>query len=409
MNDVTKHQDSQTKHPEAIETAGKYKNPFSKEVVADHVSHGTISIESERAIAQIKGKVFMAKEFPRDPEKCFEDTVQACKSIELAEKAFYSYPKGGGIIHGPTIKLMEELSQIWGNMEISVIELARREGETELQASAWDIERNVSSSVNFTVKHQLDKQSGPVELKSNRDIRDLAANISSRKIRGRIAAVLPESLVKAAINMCHDTLAKLVAANPGDVLGATVARLKKYGVGTDGICQKFGVQSIDALDAQQITDLKSMYLTIKANEANAFEIFEQGITRDQIAERKAKGGHAPKPAPQQEQKQKQKPAEKPDAPKDDSAPKKGTIKWFRIEIHRLGAEAVRGGKLGDLQKQYTELMESKMTADRQGSDTAPVAQPEQKTAPQQQSGQQEPPAGTVDDDLWGDDDDLFDE
>lgn len=414
------------KHPEAITRAGDYVNPFQKEGRPDHLSHGAVAIESERAIAQIQAKVLMAKKFPRDPADCFERVAEACGSLSLAEVAFYSYPRGSEIVNGATIRLAEELAQIWGNIDVSVLELARREGETELAAVAWDMETNVSNSVNFTVKHELDTKGGARELKANRDIRDLTANVSARKVRGRILAVLPEALVKAAIDMCRDTLARSIASTLEDTRAALVGQFKQFGVSEGAILRKFDARNLNAINARQVATLGSIFRTIKAGEASAAEIFEQGLTSADIRNRKAQGGHqapqgnqappkATTPAPSQEQAT-QGPPQGNQAPPPQAKPqetKKGTVAWYKMKIQDLGGVPAKGAKLAQLQAQYAELLEQDMREKRTGEeahqephqgDSQEEATQAVNQAIEEAQGQEEPPQTA-----YQDDEDWFNE
>ena len=69
-------------------------NPFA--VAKDkHINEGAVSIESSRAIAEAQGKLLIAKRFPRNQVEAYQNAMNACKRPSLAEKAIYSYPKGG--------------------------------------------------------------------------------------------------------------------------------------------------------------------------------------------------------------------------------------------------------------------------------------------------------------------------
>lgn len=367
--------------PVAAPRASQIENPFQRPGVADHVSHGAIAVESERAIAQVQAKVIMARKFPRNPAACFENIREACRNLSLAESAFFSFPRGGEVVHGPTIRLAEELASIWGNIEISVVELARREGETELQASAWDLESNVSSSVNFTVKHSLDTRGGSKELTAQRDISDLTANVAARKLRGRILSILPEALVSAAVDMCRDTLARTISADLVDKRAAIVAHLRKMGITERAICVRFNVDKVEALDARAVSSLASIARTIKAGEASAAEIFEQGITAEEVAKRK-QDRPAPPPAAQaphqaqetgsgsvdtsttEEGKTGPLEPQEPAHQEPPQAPKKGSAAWYRSQLEELGVRMPASATLRDLQGTYAQALEKKLSQDR---------------------------------------------
>ena len=387
------------------------ENPFQRQAMADHVSHGAIAVESERAIAQVQAKVIMARKFPRSPAACFENIREACRNLSLAEAAFFSFPRGGEVVHGPTIRLAEELASIWGNIEISVIELSRREGETELQASAWDLESNVSSSVNFTVKHALDLKSGSKELTAQRDISDLTANVAARKLRGRILSILPEALVSAAVDMCRDTLARSISADLADKRAAIVAHLRKMGITERAICVRFSVDKVEKLDARAVSSLASIARTIKAGEASAAEIFEQGITAEDVARRKqerpqekpqepaqgqpgrsgsvdtstAQEGHVAPREPQAEPTGG--PAERQESGQ--ASPKKGSAAWYRSQLVALGAKAAESASLRELQDAYGAALEKKL-AETRGPVEESEPEPQAPVAPEKKKPAQAP-------------------
>lgn len=400
----------ENQHPNAITQRNQsFKNPFEK-AKADHISHGTVAIESERAIAQIQAKVVMARKFPRDAARCYDHVMHACQDLNLAENAFYSYPKGGSVVHGPTIRLAEELARIWGNVEISINELSRREGETEMLAVAWDMESNVTQSVTFTVKHKLDTKQGPRDLNSERDVRDIAANVSGRKLRGRILALLPKTLVDSAVAQCYKTLAHSVGTNLDQERRAIVSALKEFSVPESAIKTKFGVKDISTLNADTVAKLVGIYKTIKANEATAQEIFELNITGKEIRDR----SRAQRQASQQTEQKKEQPKETKEtkeapkeAPKETKKevnhPKEGTVPWYKQAINRLDPKSSTTGlKLKELQALYTKLKEQSYREERgQQQQTKNEAPPPAEEPPA--SATEEPPG----DDFFGDN--LFDE
>ena len=182
-------------------------NPFERARTPEHVSAGTVSIESERAIAEAQGALVVAKRFPRDEAKAFARVMDACRRPSLAAVAMYAFPRGGETISGPSIRLAEELARSWGNIDFGLRELSRKDGVSEMEAYAWDLETNTKSAQRFTVRHVRDTRQGQKVLTDERDIYELTANQGGRRLRARILAVIPPDLVDAAVEECRRTMA----------------------------------------------------------------------------------------------------------------------------------------------------------------------------------------------------------
>ena len=80
----------------------------------EKINQGTIAIEASRAIAEAQGKLVIAKRFPRDEVQSYAKAMEACQRPTMAAKAFYSFPRGGQTVEGPTIRFAEELARCWG-------------------------------------------------------------------------------------------------------------------------------------------------------------------------------------------------------------------------------------------------------------------------------------------------------
>ena len=127
--------------------------PQNSTMPLDNINQGTVAIEASRAIAEAQGKLVIAKRFPRNEIQAFANMKKACQRIGLANKAFYSYPRGNETVSGPTIRLAEELARCWGNIDFGIKELSQDNGKSEMQAYAWDLETNTMSVQNFTNPH----------------------------------------------------------------------------------------------------------------------------------------------------------------------------------------------------------------------------------------------------------------
>jgi hypothetical protein len=239
----------------------------------DNINQGTVAIEASRAIAEAQGKLVIAKRFPRDEVQAYNRVAQACQRKGIAEKAFYSYNRGGGTVSGPTIRFAEELARCWGNIDYGIKELSQDEGKSEMQAYAWDLETNAQSVQNFTNPHIREVGGKAKILTSQRDIYEINANMGARRLRSRILAILPTDLVDMAINECKRTLAGNNDEPLIDRVKKMVVAFGKTGVTQEQIEKRLG-RKVDTMTIDDFTDYIGIYNAIKQGESKIAEWFE---------------------------------------------------------------------------------------------------------------------------------------
>lgn len=178
-----------------------------------HESGNALAANSEaRAIASVKAQVIMAKQFPRDPAYAMTRILEECKRPTLAERATYSFPRGNETVTGPSIRLAEVMARNFGNMTYGYEVLERRPaqgkakpGSSIIRAYAWDLETNLLIDRQFEVKHWRSTRSGGYAITDDRDIYELEANMSARRIRACILQMIPGDVTDAAVAACRKT------------------------------------------------------------------------------------------------------------------------------------------------------------------------------------------------------------
>lgn len=204
------------------------------------INAGAVSIESERAIAEARGQMQLAKMFPRNTFEANAELMEACKQRTLAEVAFYSVPRAGGSVTGPSIRLAEEIARCYGNFEYGHRELSRTDKKSEVEVYAWDKERNNRSIRQLTVYHVQDTKNGPKELRDQKDIDDKISNVASKQVRGRILALVPKWMVQGAIEACRDTLVGGGELTITEQVTRMIAAFAKFGVKPQNLADKLG-------------------------------------------------------------------------------------------------------------------------------------------------------------------------
>ena len=82
-------------------------------------------IEQSRAVAEVQAAVAVAQRFPRDEARALAAAKEACGQRSMADRAFYSFPRGGQTVNGASIALATELARCWGNIDYGIMELER--------------------------------------------------------------------------------------------------------------------------------------------------------------------------------------------------------------------------------------------------------------------------------------------
>ncbi len=244
----------------------------------DNINQGTVAIEASRAIAEAQGKLVIAKRFPRDEVAAYAKAMEACQRPSMAEKAFYSFPRGGQTVEGPTIRFAEELARCWGNIDYGIKELSQDDGKSEMQAYAWDLETNAQSVQNFTNPHKREKTDKKTKqvvmetLTGQRDIYENNANMATRRLRSRILAILPAWFVEDAISECKKTLAGRNDTPLIDRVKKMVVQFAKLGVTQEQIERRLK-RKVDTMTADDFTEYVGIYNAIKGGESKIAEWF----------------------------------------------------------------------------------------------------------------------------------------
>jgi len=249
----------------------------------DNINQGTIAIESSRAIAEAQGKLVIAKRFPRDEVASYNKAIEACQRRSMAEKAFYSYPRSGQTVEGPTIRFAEELARCWGNVDYGIKELSQDDGKSEMQAYAWDLETNAQSVQNFTNPHKREVNKKIVALTSLRDIYENNANMAARRLRSRILAILPAWFVDGCIEECKKTLAGKSEEPLIDRVKKMVVAFTRFGITQEQIENRLK-KKVSEMNSDDFVEYIGIYNAIKGGESKVAEWFEAPAEATELTE-----------------------------------------------------------------------------------------------------------------------------
>lgn len=236
---------------------------------------------ASREMEEVKGQIFMAKQFPRNVFEAENRILDTCRRPALAQTAMYSYPKGGTRVTGPSIRLAEAIAQNWGNLSYGIQELEQRNGESVAKAFCWDLETNVRQEKVFTVKHAIGTKKGLKQLTDPRDIYEKVANDGARRLRSCILGVIPGDIVDKAVQQCTDTLA-------GNSKGPLKDRMAKmldgfkgtYRVTQEMIEAKFGYNA-DSFTEYDYVELLNIANSLKDGMSKIEDWFDKSAAKEQ--------------------------------------------------------------------------------------------------------------------------------
>jgi len=252
-------------------------NPFSGDVVAKPAAAPVAALantDQQRAIAEVHAAMVIARANPRDPIAAMDRIFNACARPTLAERALYSYSRGGTDITGPSIRLAEAVAQQWGNIQFGVRELDQRGDMSTVQAFAWDIETNTRREVTFQVPLIRHTKKGSYKLEDPRDIYEMVANQGARRLRACILAVIPGDVIEAAVQQCEETLRAKADTSP-ETIQKMLGAFAEFSVTKEQIEARIQ-RRIDAIQPAQVVSLKKIYASLRDGMSAAADWFEMG-------------------------------------------------------------------------------------------------------------------------------------
>lgn len=160
-------------------------------------------IEQARAVAEVAAAIQVAQQFPRNLDHVRANMQALCTSYGVAQEAFYEVPNRGS---GMSVHLARELARVYGNIDYGVRELSRDDGQSEMQAWAWDQETNTRNTRSFIQPHEKSTRQGRKQLTDLNDIYLSNQNTGAKATRECIFAVLPGWLKSEAGKLLEETL-----------------------------------------------------------------------------------------------------------------------------------------------------------------------------------------------------------
>lgn len=233
-------------------------------------------VEKTRALQEVQGAIFMARQFPRNEVLAARKIMESAKRLTLAEKATYCFPRGGQQVKGASVRAAEAIAKYWGNISYGIKELSQNTADhsSEVLAYAWDLESNVRAERVFKVPHiRYSKAGGNTILTDPRDIYEKIANDGARRKRAVLLEILPGDVVEDFLNECEKTLIGSNTKPLKERVNDMLKMFEELGVTQEMIEKRVGTKC-DNFIPKNIVDLGGVYNSIKNNFAPLSQFFD---------------------------------------------------------------------------------------------------------------------------------------
>ena len=253
------------------------QNPFAVSAPQTQAM-STVQADSQRAVAEVQAALVIAKQFPRNPIEAYDRVMNACQRPGLAQSAVYSYARGGTSVTGPSIRLAEMLAQNWGNIQYGIRELSSENGESTVEAFAWDVETNTRQTKVFQVPHIRYTRNGSKKLTDPRDIYELVANNGARRLRACILGVIPGDVIDDAVSQCERTIHANADTSP-QAVQKLVEAFEQFNVTKKDI-EDYIQRRLEAITAANIVSLRKIFTSLRDGMSTTKDWFKNAAPKE---------------------------------------------------------------------------------------------------------------------------------
>lgn len=233
--------------------------------------------------ASIDMQITTAKKYPRSLSKVKADmTAFATLDEETAQSCFYTLPRGGRTIQGPSVRLAEIAVSCYQNLRAGARVISTvTHGDTPhviVQAVAHDLQNNVA--ITIEKRRRITKKRSKDAI--DEDDINLACNAcASIAFRDAVFKVVPQALIKPVYEN-----AKMVAVGDIKSLGKrrqqVVDRLKQMGVFEDRMLARVSARKVDDIGPEELATLIGLGTALKDGEITLEDAFPAVVESSQF-------------------------------------------------------------------------------------------------------------------------------
>jgi hypothetical protein len=266
---------------------------------AEIVEHQPATLEQQTS-GKARIQAMIARDNPRVPERSLQRTAAAAtRDPATAAGCFYSIPRGGKQIEGPSVRLTELAARYWGNIEAAsrIVDI----GETHVTAQgvAWDLETNYTFSTE--VRRRITDKSGR---RFNDDMIGVTANAAaSIAYREAVLRVVGKLELDPIWRQCRD-VAVGDSRSMADQYNGAIEHFAKAGISEERILASLGVTRKAEVTPEHIGALRGTANALRDGEISidtAFPPLEDPQTAVPPAGKRSYGGKKAQKEPEPDQ------------------------------------------------------------------------------------------------------------
>lgn len=228
--------------------------------------------------AEIDVQIATAKRYPRDLERVKKDMLTfACLDEETAASCFYSVPRGGKTIQGPSIRMAEIAVSSFMNLRAGTKILSTvTEGDNPhvvVIGACHDLEKNTAFTMEKRrrIFRKKDRDGNPLPV--DEDAVNLAVNsCSAIALRDAAFKVIPRALINPIVEK-----AKKVAVGSQETLVNRRAKMVDYfakmGITKDRVFAAVGQTGIEGITLTELETLIGFSTAIKEGHSKIDDVF----------------------------------------------------------------------------------------------------------------------------------------
>lgn len=254
------------------ENGAQTQERFEESSLLDQVlanTHGLSNSGSSLERDQLQVQVVTAKRFPRSIKSVLvEAETMATLTIETAEACFYSVPRAGKTISGPSIRLAEIFMSAWGHLDCGTRIKEIGKTTVTVEGFCWDMSAN--NKVRQETQRNITNKNGQ---RYNADMITTTINAAaSIALRNAILRIIPRVYVDMVMQK-----ARVVAVGDAKTLAtrreAAVSYFMKSGVLAERIWAALDIKGIEDITLEHLATLTGFKTAIADKEATLDECF----------------------------------------------------------------------------------------------------------------------------------------
>jgi hypothetical protein len=221
---------------------------------------------------EIESAITVALRFPRNEDDARFALARSCKRSTFAEKAAWSFPRGGKTVSGPSVHLARESARVWGNIRYG-FEVVRDDDETiHLRGYAWDVQSNARATQDAIFRKKVQRRNKKTDVTEwvtpdERDLRELINKHGSIAERNCILKLVPSDMIEDALSECRRTQASDVKQDPDAARKKIISAFGSINVSPSEIEAYLGGPLRQASEVQ-IAELREIYGSIRDGHAS---------------------------------------------------------------------------------------------------------------------------------------------